>query len=195
MGHARAAPIDVPPIAELERARGLDRNRLGGARDAELVAAALERDCAPNVVLFHNRRLLAGTDANVDHLAVAPTAIWVIDTSSHTGRVEVDGGRANEPRLVIGGRDRTILIDGLDRRVAVVRAAAGDAGIELPVTGALCLTRAALPGFRALRIRGYPLLNPRALAKRLDARPPRGQEYVGDCASELARRFPPASRT
>jgi hypothetical protein len=72
--------------------------------------------------------------------------------------------------LRIAGRDRTKLIDGLDRQVAAVRDALDRADhSDVPVRGVLCFTTANLPVFRTLKMRGHLLLYRKALAKHLNS--------------------------
>jgi hypothetical protein len=58
--------------------------RLGG-RLIELAGESLR--------VLHDRRI-PGSRANIDHLAVTPTGIWVIDAKKYKGRpqLKVDGG-------------------------------------------------------------------------------------------------------
>jgi hypothetical protein len=55
--------------------------------------------------------------ANIDHIAVAASGVWVIDAKTHQGALEI-GGRAacsahRVERLFINGRDQTKLVEGL----------------------------------------------------------------------------------
>lgn len=64
-----------------------ERSWLRGAEGEERAARELERRVAGKVVLLHDRRLSGR--ANIDHLAIAPSGVWVIDTKRYRGRVEV----------------------------------------------------------------------------------------------------------
>jgi hypothetical protein len=57
------------------------------------------------------------------------------------------------------------------------------------VRGALCFVDADLPLFRTLTLDRYPLLYPKALAKRISAGGPLTAVDVRAVASELAQRF------
>jgi hypothetical protein len=55
------------------------------------------------------------TRANIDHIAVAATGVWVIDAKTHRGALQVRrSGGLFTPRvekLYIAGRDKTSLLD------------------------------------------------------------------------------------
>jgi hypothetical protein len=77
-------------------------------------------------VLLHDRRIPSRGQANIDHIAIGPGHITVIDTKSARGRVRVQQrGGILSPRhelLLINGRDRNHLIHGLERQIQAVRA-------------------------------------------------------------------------
>ena len=66
---------------------------------------------------------MPGGRGDIDHVAVAPTGVWVIDTKDWKGKVEIKDPLFGHPRLLIRGRECTSLIDGLERQIAAVRAA------------------------------------------------------------------------
>jgi len=92
-----------------------------GARGEEELAACLARRC-PKVIVLHDRRM-PGSRANIDHLAVAPSGVLVIDAKRYKGKIEVRRPFFGDAKLVIGGRDKTKLVDGLERQAAAVAAA------------------------------------------------------------------------
>jgi nuclease-like protein len=89
----------------------------GGEGEAR-TASRLEKHLAETGVrLLHDRRIPGHGNANIDHVAIGPGGITVIDTKTHRGTVQVDRvGGLFAPRrtvLLINGRDRTSLIEGL----------------------------------------------------------------------------------
>jgi hypothetical protein len=164
-----------------------------GALGEKEVAESLERRTAGGpAVLLHNRRM-PGARGDIDHLAVAPAGVFVIDAKAIKGRVRIQKPLFQADRLLISGRNRTRLIDGLDRQVAVVRSAL-DAGVRqgVPVQGALCFTKAELPMLGTLKMRGNLLLYRKALARRLNAEGPLAPIAIDAIARTLAEAFPPA---
>ena len=164
-----------------------------GASGEEAVARSLAKRCDGDVVLLHDRRI-PRSRANIDHLAVAPSGVWVIDAKRYKGEVEIRKPLFGERRLTIAGRDKTKLIHGLARQVELVRdavteVAPGIPAHDVPVHGALCFVEADLPLVRTLTFDGYPLLYPRGLAKRLNAGGPLAAEVVLTLGAKLAERF------
>lgn len=157
------------------------------------VAAALERNVPWPAIALHDR-LMPGGYGNIDHLVVAPAGVFVVDAKGYRGKVEVETQLLGPPRLLIAGRDRTKLLDGLDRQVEAVREAliaAARPGVP-SVQGVLCFTTANLPMFGTLQIRGHLLLHRRSLVKRLRAEGPLRPPAIDKLARALAIVLPPA---
>lgn len=148
---------------------------VAGADGERRIAARLEKDCGEQVLFLHNRRLGRGRrDGDVDHIAIAPSGIYVIDAKRYqnaTVRVRRSGGVLSpvKEQLMVGGRDRTKLIDGCAKQVAaVVAALAGTPAAEgVPVTAVLCFVDADLPLWGDQELRGARLLGPRRASKLL----------------------------
>ena len=64
---------------------------------------------------------MPGSRANIDHLAVAPSGVHVIDAKRYKGKIEVRKPFFGDAKLFIGGRDKTKLVDGLERQAEAVR--------------------------------------------------------------------------
>lgn len=167
----------------------------GEVRVAALLAKYLKRH---PVLLLHDRGVPHHGRANIDHLAVGPGGITVIDTKTHHGKIRVErvGGLFTPRRSVlrIRGRDQTGLIDGVERQIDCVRAALahfGEDGID--VRGALCFPDVdGLPMFARLKVRGVVIDGPKPVAK-LARRP--GQldlDAVERLWRQLADSFPKA---
>jgi Nuclease-related domain len=132
--------------------------------------------------------------SNIDHLAVVPSGIWVVDTKHYRGRLEHrDAGRwfAVRPRLFVGGRDKTALVTSALRQQALVARAAGGGP---PVRAALCFVGVEVaPDARPFTVEGVLVTWPRALAVALRARGPLGPAQCSEWAARLAVAFPPYS--
>ena len=164
-----------------------------GAVAERAVADSLAiRTDSDRVITPHNRRMPSGR-GDIDHLAIAPTGVWVIDTKDWNGKVDIRSPWLGESRLLIGGRDCTKLIDGLERQIAAVRAALDGSGYdEMKVQGALCFTKADPPFLRTQTLRGHLLLYRRALAKRLNADGPVSSVSIEQLGRHLGTLLPPA---
>jgi hypothetical protein len=159
-----------------------------GARGEEHVAAVLARHLDPGVVVLHDRRI-PGSRANIDHIAVGSSGVWVIDSKRYRGKVAISRPLFGAATLTIAGRDRTKLVAGLGAQVAIVAAALRGAPDDVPLRGALCFIDAGLPRLGTLTFDSYPLMYPKALAKRINAGGPLDAEAVGAVAARLAARF------
>ena len=172
-----------------------------GAAGERAVAAKLDALVGDHVAALHDRRLRRpdGTlsKANIDHIAVTPSGVWVIDAKTHQGSLEVRrSGGLFSPRveaLYINGRDQTRLVHGLLKQVDAVRRELSTVQASIAVQGALCFVGTELPWFGSSSIADVPLLGPRGLAKLL-LRP--GDVDASDreaIAAFLDQRFPPAA--
>jgi hypothetical protein len=96
-----------------------------GALGEERLGQRLNELSADTMRVLHDRRT-PGTRANIDHIAVTPTGIYVIDAKKYKGRpsLKVEGGilRPRTEKLLVGTRDQTKLVDGVLKQVDVVRA-------------------------------------------------------------------------
>jgi hypothetical protein len=191
--HPRTADLRLA----LGRAPAHERAWETGAQGEEALAGSLARRC-PGVVPLHDRRM-PGSRANIDHLAVAPSGVYVIDAKRYRGKIEVRRALFGRPRLMIGGRHKPKLVESLARQVEAVRAALAEIAPDTPVHGCFCFINPAgplaasdLPWLRTLSIDDYALLYPRKLAKRLNRPGPLDEAEATRIAQALATRFPAA---
>ena len=167
-----------------------------GAEGEERIAARFAKLLdGKGVELLHDRGIPLSV-ANIDHIAVGPGGVTVIDAKNIKGKVNIErtGGLFSKrvEKLRVAGRDRTKLVNGLERQVAEVRAALTDIGHgKVPVTAALCVVDAeGVALLSTLRMRDVVILGPRRTAK-LAARPgPLTREQVAAIRDGLARRLP-----
>lgn len=157
-----------------------ERSWARGAGGEELVERALAKHC-PDVPILHDRRI-PGSRANIDHIAVAATGVWVIDTKRYKGSLQVTAPLLSRPMLKIAGRDQTKLVDGLTKQVGLVTAVVEDLGLDVPVHGCFCFVDTELPLFGAPAIKGLKIFGRRGLAKQLNA----AGQLTGDDAARLA---------
>jgi Nuclease-related domain len=68
---------------------------------------------------------IRGQKGNIDHIAVYPAGVWVIDTKRYPdSRVEfhnAGGLFRQDERLLVGGRDRSKLVESMDWQVRTVQ--------------------------------------------------------------------------
>ncbi|HJT93713.1 MAG TPA: nuclease-related domain-containing protein, partial [Mycobacterium sp.] len=103
-----------------------------GAEGERRLAARLESILGDRAVLLHDRKI---GRANIDHVVIASSGIWVIDAKSYAGLVEYRNvGRWLGPpdhRIYVGGRDKTKLAAGMEWQVTAVRKALGGHGASI----------------------------------------------------------------
>jgi len=182
-------------IGEPQSTRVWDQGGVGEVKSAARLTELLHRR---GVKLLHDRRIPGHGNANIDHIAIGPGGVTVIDTKTHRGKVGVErvGGLFSARRSVlrIGGRDQTPLIDKVERQVELVRAALRSVGMDqIDVRGALCFPDVnGLPVFRRLRVREVIVDGTKPVAE-LAARPgPLDPETVDRIWRRLGSSFPPA---
>jgi hypothetical protein len=183
-------------VAHVRAARSASQEETAfrrGEQGERALAAYLERRTRRGpTILLHDRRMPRG-HGNIDHLAVTPAGVFVIDAKRYRGKAGVlDQGFRGE-RLFVNGWDRTEKVDGLERQVKVVREVLRDIGqAEVPVQGVLCFTKRNLPLLGTQAVRGHLLLRPRRLARRLRAQGPLDHNRINAVAQALAAVLPSA---
>lgn len=159
-----------------------------GAEGEAKVAEALAARC-PTVPVLHDRRI-PRSRANIDHIAVAPSGVWVIDTKRYQGKVEVMKPWLGDAWLKVGSRNQTKLLEGLAKQVELVRAAVKSSGLEVPVHGCLCFVDAEWPTFgKPKPINGFRIFWPKLLAQTLNEDGPLTQDGMAHLVSALEARF------
>ena len=137
-----------------------------GAEGEQGVARTLA--ACPNVIALHDRRV-PRTKGNIDHLAVGPAGVFVIDAKRYTGRIERrDRGSVFRPdvRLYVDRRDRTKLVQAMDWQTTTIRNVLNHHGHhDIPLRAVLCFVDAEWPLLfaRPLQIAGVTVLWPKAL--------------------------------
>jgi hypothetical protein len=168
-----------------------------GTRGEQLVAQRLEALLADtDVLLLHDRRL-PRSRTNIDHLAIGPGGVTVIDTKNYTGKIrtETRGGLLH-PRtehLLISGRDHTKLIDSARRQVAAIATILERAGQPVDVRGALCMANAdGLPLLAHPVVSDIAVDGPKRIAKLARRNGALTPQLVHHLAHLFAQALPPA---
>jgi len=97
-------------LLKLQRAPEHEKAWATGAAGEEALAGFLARRCSEAVVL--NDRRMPGSRANIDHLAIAPSGVHVIDAKRYRGKIEVNKPFFGAAKLFIAGREKTMLVEG-----------------------------------------------------------------------------------
>lgn len=164
-----------------------------GAVGEEILAKRLT-ELPETFRVLHDRRI-PRTRANIDHIAVGPSGVWVIDAKRYKGQrpsLHVEGGilRPRVESLRVGGSDRTKLVQGVASQVERVSLALGDAAT--PVTGVLCFVAADWPVIGGpFTVDGIHVVWPKLLIRRMTEESPQDVD-VADVHARLAAAFPRA---
>lgn len=164
-----------------------------GAVGEELMAKRLA-DLPDTFRVMRDRRI-RGTRANIDHIAIGPSGVWVIDAKRYRDKrpeLRVEGGifRPRSESLRIGGRDGTKLVDGVKSQVKRVREQLGDDGT--PVAGVLCFLEADWPLLGgSFTVDDIHVFWPRLLVKRVTEAPDVDVDVV-ETHARIAEAFPVA---
>jgi Nuclease-related domain len=167
-----------------------------GADGEEHVGHWLDKAVGERGVVLHDRAVSHGR-ANIDHIAVVASGVWVIDAKHYRGRLERREGPGwfvSPPRLFVAGRDQSRLVTSARRQQALVAEALM---AEKPVGGALVRAALCFTGTqvglltRPFTLQGVLVTWPRAFTRTLEAGGPLGPAERRAVASRLARAFPP----
>ena len=164
-----------------------------GALGEERLGSRLNELASDTLRVLHDRRI-PGSRANIDHLAVTPTGVFVIDAKKYAGRphLKIEGGllRPRVEKLMVGSRNCTKLVDGMLKQIDIVRGAVGD---QTAVQGLLCFVEADWPLFGGpLTTRGVGVMAPKKMYPLLRAGGSVDIDAVDDVYRRLASVLPPA---
>jgi Nuclease-related domain len=173
-----------------------------GAEGERRVGARLDELAQDGVRVLHDRRV-PRSRANLDHIAVAPSGIYVVDAKHYSGQVarrDVGGWFRRDVRLYVGRRECSRELAAACRQAELVRAAlaaaaaaAGDAGMVpvVPVVPVLCFVAAEWGLFAKPFALGEVHITSRATIGRLVSRPgPLSPDAVSAVTATVAGLFP-----
>lgn len=164
-----------------------------GAVGEERLGQRLNELVTDQLRVLHDRRI-PGSRANIDHIAVTPTGVYVIDAKKYRGRpsLKVEGGFLSPrvEKLLIGTRNCTPVVDGVIKQVVIVRDLLAD---SVPVHGVLCFVETDWPLIGgSFTTRGVEALWPKKLYPKLRSEGPLDAETIGAVHRSLAGVLKPA---
>lgn len=142
-----------------------------------------------------NDRAIPKKRANIDHLVVCPSGVFVVDTKRYKNarpKRWVTGWPFGPRRewLYVGGRDRTKLVEGMHKQVALVREALAN-WPEAPVQGVLCFVDADWPLVGgSFTVQEVQVMWTKKLIAMLSEPGPLGVEEIAEMHWELHEAFP-----
>jgi hypothetical protein len=164
-----------------------------GSEGERQLAEGLTRRIGDRTVLLHDRRI-PRSRANIDHLAIAPSGVWVIDAKMYRGplqRRDKGGWGRIDYRVYINGRDQSRLVNGPIRQAEVVRSVLGDDVV--PIHMALCFVNAEWDFFlKPFQIKGVWVTYSKKLCEKISEPGPLSGNEVLSVANRIAQALPPA---
>ena len=165
-----------------------------GAVGEERLGRRLDALAGPLVRVLHDRGI-PGSRANLDHLVVCPTGVYVVDAKRYQGRPHrvVEGGlfTPRTEKLLVGRRDCTKLVDGGLKQARLVSDALGDDAVD--VRSVLCFVEADWPLLGGdFVVRDVTVTWPRKLAATVASPGPLTEERIAAVYGRLAGAFPAA---
>ena len=115
-----------------ESQRRRDTRNRKGAIGEYLMDQVLHRELTGGEVILTDRQV-PGSPANIDHVVVAASGVWIIDAKKWEGKIEYKPASLTSPkmRLLVGGEDRTSKIEGIYSLVIPVAQVIGDRSVNI----------------------------------------------------------------
>ena len=148
----------------------------------------------PTVRVLNDRRIPRST-ANIDHLVVCQTGVYVVDAKRYQNArpaLRVEGGliRPRQELLFVGGRDRTKLVEGMRKQLGLVQAALSDQP-DVPVHGVLCFVDADWPLIGgSFTVQGVAVTWPKKLRTALAEPGPLDADRIAELQWQVHEAFP-----
>ncbi|MDO9380359.1 MAG: nuclease-related domain-containing protein [Nocardioidaceae bacterium] len=167
-----------------------------GAEGERIAAARMAREGDP-VIVLHSRGLgPGGRRGDIDHLAVCPSGVVVVDAKHYRGarvQVRATGGLMTPRRqqLMVRGRDRTSLLVGTRTQRDVVAQALAGPFPDVPVSSVLCFVDGEVVR-SGQSIDGTDVVASRRVRRRLLRDGPLDAAARAEIAAYLDRTFPAA---
>jgi hypothetical protein len=164
-----------------------------GSKGERILAQHMSQALGDRAVLLHDRKV-PGDRRNIDHLVVAASGVWAIDTKRWSGLVElrdVGGWRRVDRRLYVKGSDRTEAVDGMAWQVEAIQSALSGIAIDVPLHAAVCFVEAEWKWFaKPFELKGVRVSGPKSLAVAISEAGPLGLDEVMEVSRTLAAELP-----
>jgi hypothetical protein len=171
---------------------------LKGATGEYLMGVSLEHRLTPTARVLTDRQL-PGTKANIDHIVVAASGVWIIDSKKWKGKIayKAESIMSINTRLYVDGKDRTPKVESIYGAVIPIAQLIGDRSI--PIHPALVFIEGDWSGASFSRfVMGRPYLHegvyispPKLLIKLINRPGPLDVESIGRIADKLDEKLKP----
>jgi hypothetical protein len=158
-----------------------------GARGERATARRLRRLEREGYTVLHDLAVPGNTRANIDHLVIGPSGVFVIDSKRYRGHLhQTADGMLWHGRYPLAQALATLWWEA--RLIGDTL----DAGPQVPITPLLVIHKATVP-WGGLIVAGVPVIAPDALTEALGREPVLPGEEVGWLAARAAARLGPAA--
>jgi len=170
-----------------------------GATGEIKVGKFLEKIASENKFgLIHDRQF-PNSKANIDHIAITPSGIYVIDAKNYEGEIRIvdkSGFFSDpDPKLYVGSRNCMGLVQGMHKQVEVVRNVIKSYSLEIPVKGVLAFYAATWAQYRwslgQVDIEGI-LINSKGLESIVTKHGDLTTNQIGEITEFIGKRLKPA---
>ena|SRR5690606_21110573 len=135
-----------------------------GASGERRVGRVLDSLNRKGVASLHDLAV-PGSQANIDHVAVAPSGVFVVDAKRYKGRLQI---RSRGSTLWVNGHNRSHLLGQVRKQAGLVDRVLVQAGIAGVTTQAvLCFVDTEIPLLSPRRVDGVILCSPNSLRRRI----------------------------
>jgi uncharacterized membrane protein YhaH (DUF805 family) len=146
----------------LVRASRLESAWRKGASGERRVGRAIDALARRGVYVLHDLAM-PRSRANIDHVAVTTSGVFVVDAKRYRGRLQI---RSRGSQLWVNGRNRTQLLEHARNQANVVERVLAQAGLSrMRVTPVLCFVDTELPLLLPREVNGVIVCHPRSLRK------------------------------
>lgn len=147
------------------------------------------------VIALHDR-CVPRSRANIDHVVIGPSGVFVVDTKRYAGAkiaLRRSGGFLSPCReqLMVRGRDQTKMVEAMQWQVSAVRTAlAGSPFADVPISAVLCFVDGELPFSGKIDIGDVRVRGPKGSARFVAQDGPLDANARQQLARHLADRLP-----
>jgi hypothetical protein len=192
--YGTAGSIVAALAGEPRHVHGWREGAEGEAATARALHVRLSRS---DVIVLHDRRAGPRSRANIDHIAIAPTGVMVIDSKAAAAAFSSQAPESStaESSYSSAAGTRTSQLDSLQRQIErVVGVLDRNGAAHAPVSGALSFPFMRREWPHASRARDGLIIvdDPAHIAKQLKRPGPIGADEIAWLADTLAAAFPSA---
>ncbi|WP_375482442.1 nuclease-related domain-containing protein [uncultured Jatrophihabitans sp.] len=185
IGGLLLALFDDPQSTQAWRKGGVGEQKVG-ERFAKL---------GDSVIALHDR-CVPRSRANIDHIVIGPSGVFVVDTKRYAGAkvaLRRSGGFLSPYReqLMVRGRDQTKMVEAMEWQLSAVRTAlSGSPFADVPISAVLCFVDGELPFSGKIDIGDVRVRGPKGCGRLVAEDGPLDAAEREQIAQHLAERLP-----